>query len=67
LADYRKRFADRDFAAPKYRKQMAELVDTVRHKYGLGQRSMDVLPEDMEQTKKTVDSVTVGVQQRLFA
>jgi DNA repair photolyase len=65
--DYRKRFADRDFAAPKYTRQMAELVSKVRRKYGLGRRSMDVLPEDMKTAKKTVDSVTVGVQQRLFA
>jgi DNA repair photolyase len=66
-ADYRTRFANRDFAAPKYRRQMAELVGTVCHKYGLGRRSMDVLPEDMKMLKKTVDNVTVGVQQRLFA
>jgi DNA repair photolyase len=66
-ADYRARFADRDFAAPKYRRQMAELVRTVRRKYGLEQRSMDVLPKDMEMAKKTSDSVTSAVQQRLFA
>ena len=65
--DYRARFASRDFAAPKYRREMAELVSTVRSKYGLGQRSMGVLPEDIERAKKTTDSVTVGVQQRLFA
>jgi hypothetical protein len=46
---------------------MAELVGTVCHKYGLGGRSMDVLPENMKMVKKTVDNVTVGVQQRLFA
>ncbi|HXC97337.1 MAG TPA: radical SAM protein [Edaphobacter sp.] len=66
-ADYRARFADRDFAAPKYRRQMAELVSTVRRKYGLGQRSMDVLPEDTKTKKKMVDSATVAVQRRLFA
>jgi len=66
-ADYRARFAYSDFAAPKYRREMAELVSTVRSKYGLGQRSMDVLPEDLEMARKAADSVTVGVQQRLFA
>jgi DNA repair photolyase len=66
-ADYRARFADRDFATPKYRRQMAELVSTVCRKYGLGRRSMDVLPEDMEIAKKTADSVTVSAQRRLFA
>jgi DNA repair photolyase len=66
-ADYRTRFANRDFAAPKYRKQMEELVNTVRRKYKLGRRSMDVLPEDMPVAKKTVNTVTAGVQQRLFA
>ncbi|HEX3968666.1 MAG TPA: radical SAM protein [Edaphobacter sp.] len=65
-ADYRARFAARDFAAPKYRRQMAELVGTVCHKYGLGGRSMDVLPEDMKIAKKTVGNLTMGVQQRLF-
>src|SRR5258707_904744 len=64
-ADYRTRFADRDFSTPKYRRQMAELVSTVCHKYGLGRRLMDVLPEDMKTAKKTVDTVTA--QQRLFA
>jgi DNA repair photolyase len=65
--DYRARFADRDFAAPKYQREMTELITTVRRKYGLGHRSMDVLPEDMEMAKKTTDSVAVDVQQRLFA
>jgi DNA repair photolyase len=66
-ADYRKRFADRDFATPKYKREMSELVGSVRRKYKLGQRSMDVLPEDMENAKKAATSVTVGTQQRLFA
>jgi DNA repair photolyase len=66
-ADYRKRFADRDFATPKYKKQMAELVGSVRRKYKLEQRSMDVLPEDMEVAKKAAATVTVAAQQRLFA
>ncbi len=66
-ADHRTRFANRDFAAPKYRKQMEELVDTVRRKYRLGRRSMDVLPEDMAVAKKMAGAVTADVQQKLFA
>jgi DNA repair photolyase len=42
-ADYAARFADRDFAAPKYRRELAEMVDAACRRYGLGRRSGDAL------------------------
>jgi DNA repair photolyase len=42
-ADYAARFADRDFAAPKYRRGLAEMVETACRRYGLGRRSGDAL------------------------
>jgi DNA repair photolyase len=42
-ADYAARFADRDFAAPRYRRELAEMVETACRRYGLGRRSGDAL------------------------
>ncbi len=65
-ADYVARFAERDFASPKYRRELAERVGTVCRKYGLGRRSMDVLPPESEMEKKPVVSISEGMQRRLF-
>jgi DNA repair photolyase len=47
-ADYAKRFGDRDFATPKYSKELAAIVEVACRRYGLGRRSSDaVLPGDL--------------------
>jgi DNA repair photolyase len=61
-ADYATRFAARDFAAPAYRRQLEEMVETARQRYGLGRRSMDALLA----LKKPAVGITYPVQQRLF-
>lgn len=61
-ADYAARYATRDFAAPGYQRQLAEMVETARQRYGLGRRSMDALVT----LKKPVVGITGGMQQRLF-
>ncbi len=42
-ADYARRFADRDFAAPAYSRELAERVETACRRHGLGRRSNDAL------------------------
>jgi DNA repair photolyase len=42
-ADYAARFAHDDFARPAYQRRLAELVDEVRRRHGLGRRSSDAL------------------------
>ena len=42
-ADYAKRFGDRDFATPKYSRELAKMVEAACRKYGLGRRSSDAL------------------------
>jgi DNA repair photolyase len=42
-AEYAKRFGDRDFATPKYSKELAEMVEAACRRYGLGRRSSDAL------------------------
>ena len=42
-ADYAKRFADRDFAAPAYQRELAERVEAACKRHGLGRRSNDAL------------------------
>ena len=42
-ADYRKRFATRDFAAPAYAQHLAKLVEKACRKHHLGRRSYDAL------------------------
>jgi hypothetical protein len=59
--DYAARFATRDFAAPGYRRQLAEMVETACQRYGLARRSMDALLT----LKKPAAGIT-GTQQRLF-
>ena len=47
-ADYAKRFGNRDFATPKYSRELAKMVEAACRKYGLGRRSSDaVLPGDL--------------------
>ncbi len=62
VADYAARFATRDFAAPAYRRQLAEMVETACQRYGLGRRSMDALLT----MKKPAVGATYPAQQRLF-
>jgi DNA repair photolyase len=62
MADYAARFATRDFAAPAYRRQLAEMVEAACQRYGLGRRSMDALVT----MKKPAVGITRGIQQRLF-
>jgi DNA repair photolyase len=67
-ADYAERFAHRDFAAPAYRRQLAEMVETVCRRYGLGKRPVDTLAtRDVEASKKSVAGVSTSRQQSLFA
>jgi DNA repair photolyase len=42
-ADYAKRFGDRDFATPKYSRELARMVEAACRRYGLGRRSSDAL------------------------
>ncbi|HTD95916.1 MAG TPA: hypothetical protein VK627_03280, partial [Edaphobacter sp.] len=66
-ADYAKRFDHADFAAAPYRRQMAEIVERVRHKYNLGQRSKDAsLPRTGNDERKPPAN-TGTAQQKLFA
>jgi DNA repair photolyase len=62
VADYAARFATRDFAAPAYRRHLAEMVETACQRYGLGRRSMDALLA----LKKPAVGITYPAQQRLF-
>jgi DNA repair photolyase len=51
-AEYAKRFGDRDFATPKYSKELAKMVEAACRRYGLGRRSSDaVLPGDLPVAK----------------
>ena len=51
-ADYAKRFGDRDFATPKYSRELAAMVEVACRRYGLGRRSSDaVLPGDLPLAK----------------
>jgi DNA repair photolyase len=61
-SDYAARFATRDFAAPAYRRQLAEMVEAACLRYGLGRRSMDALLT----LKKPAVGITGVTQQRLF-
>jgi DNA repair photolyase len=68
-ADYAARFAQRDFAAPEYRHQLAEMVREVCRKYGLRERFSDtLLTPDAGAARRPVGSVrATGQQQLLFA
>jgi DNA repair photolyase len=78
LTDYEKRFASADFAAPAYRKKLAEIVERSCRKHGIRPRSQDVLltrdagPSPMAGRRtvglgKPPEGVDGTEQQRLFA
>jgi DNA repair photolyase len=67
-ADYAARFAQRDFAAPAYRHELAEMVRQVCRKYGLRERFGDtLLTRDARADRRPVGSVGANGQQQLFA
>jgi DNA repair photolyase len=79
VGEYERRFGAADFAAPPYRRQLAEMVERACRRYGLRQRSRDtVLTPDpvvgseagLMRTagfeRKPPASMIAGVQQRLF-
>ena len=51
LEAYRKRYGKSAFVSAEYRKRVAELVDAVCRKYGLGRRSMEDAAETREADK----------------
>ena len=66
--DYAKRFGNADFAAPAYKREMAQIVERVCRKYGLGERSKDsLLPRTGGVARKQPASALGAAQQRLFA
>ena len=66
--EYAKRFGNADFAAPAYRREMADIVERVCHKYGLGERSKNsLLPRTGDEARKQPWSARGAAQQRLFA
>jgi DNA repair photolyase len=68
LPDYAKRYGNADFAAPSYKREMAQRVDRVCRKYGLGERSKDrLLPRTGDDARGQQVSMRVAAQQRLFA
>ncbi len=66
--DYAKRFGNADFAAPAYAREMAQMVERVCRKHGLGRRFSDALLSQAGDTARR-QPVSAGVmaQQRLFA
>ncbi len=62
LADYERRYAHSDFADKQYTDKMHEIVDGIRHKYGIGSRSSRALAE-----RKPPAQELLPPQQRLFA
>ncbi|WP_213807617.1 radical SAM protein [Granulicella sp. dw_53] len=68
-ADYARRFAVRDFAAPAYRKQLAEMVAEVCARHGLRARSSEALltRDPTGAVRRPVGKVGAELQQRLFA
>jgi DNA repair photolyase len=68
IPDYTKRFGNADFAAPAYKREMAQIVGRVCRKYGLGERSKDsLLPRTGDEARRQPASVRAVSQQRLFA
>jgi DNA repair photolyase len=66
-ADYAERFGQRDFAAPAYRRELAEMVETVCRRYGLGKRPLDTRVTRTDGVvRRPVGSVGAAQQQRLF-
>lgn len=48
LEAYRRRYGKNAFVSAQYRKRVAELVDAVCRKYGLGRRRMEDAPDDSD-------------------
>jgi DNA repair photolyase len=68
LPDYAKRFGNADFAAPAYKREMAQIVERVCRKYGLGERSKDsLLPRTGDVARKQPANTHQPAQRRLFA
>lgn len=66
--DYAKRFGNADFAAPAYAREMAQMVERVCRKHGLGRRFGDaLLSQAGDAARKQPVSAGVMAQQRLFA
>ena len=67
-ADYSERFANRDFAAPDYRRDLEAMVSHVCRKYGLRERSSDaLLTRAPGRLNRDMGRVMTVAQQRLFA
>ena len=66
--DYAKRFGNADFVAPAYAREMAQMVERVCRRHGLGRRFSDALLSQAGDTARR-QPVSAGVmaQQRLFA
>jgi DNA repair photolyase len=67
MDDYEKRFRHADFAAEPYKRELAQIVDRVRRKYGLALRSTDaLLTRDAGPAKRPPSNVGSIVQEKLF-
>jgi DNA repair photolyase len=68
VADYERRFATDDFAAPGYRDQLRAMVQTACRRHGLAPRSTDaLLTRDTGPTRRPLIPVGIPHQQALFA
>jgi len=66
--EYAKRFGNADFAAPAYAREMAQMVERVCRRHGLGRRFSDALLSQAGDTaRRQPASAGVMAQQRLFA
>ncbi len=65
--DYAKRFGNADFAAPSYRREMAQIVERVCRKYSLGDRFKDRSLRTGAPMRMPPASISGTAQQRLFA
>jgi DNA repair photolyase len=66
--EYAKRFGNADFAAPAYAREMAQMVERVCRRHGLGERFKDrSLPQTNEPMRRPPAGIGRAVQQRLFA
>src|SRR5260370_30470824 len=66
--EYAKRFGNADFAAPAYAREMAQMVERVCRRHGLGERFKDSsLPQNNEPMRRPPAGISRAVQQRLFA
>jgi DNA repair photolyase len=68
MPDYTKRYGNADFASPSYKREMAQRVDRVCRKYGLGERFKDrQFPRTGEESRKPPVNINQPAQRRLFA